>query len=195
MKWYKYDIKNLSYDEYSKWYSLMSEKKQRRVDSFRFETDKKLTVVGDMLARKAISDLCSVSFDSIVLKTGEHGKPYVEDLSVHFNISHSGDMVVCAVDDKPVGIDIESIRKVNLRVAKRVCTNEELVSVFGDIPEKDDFYDVSDPDVLKRFFELWTAKEACAKCSGIGIAGIKAAVDMSRVERFCFDDYIVSIYR
>ena len=175
MKWYKYDIKNLSYDEYSKWYSLMSEKKQRRVDSFRFETDKKLTVVGDMLARKAISDLCSVSFDSIVLKTGEHGKPYV--------------------DDKPVGIDIESIRKVNLRVAKRVCTNEELVSVFGDIPEKDDFYDVSDPDVLKRFFELWTAKEACAKCSGIGIAGIKAAVDMSRVERFCFDDYIVSIYR
>ena len=32
MKWYKYNIKELSDIEYQKWYSLMSNEKQCRVD-------------------------------------------------------------------------------------------------------------------------------------------------------------------
>ncbi len=34
MKWYKYDIRDLGDTEYGKWYSLMSEDKQQRVDRF-----------------------------------------------------------------------------------------------------------------------------------------------------------------
>ena len=51
MKWYKYDIRDLTDTEYNKWYSLMSEDKRHRVDRFRFLDDKKRTVAGEMLAR------------------------------------------------------------------------------------------------------------------------------------------------
>ena len=127
MKWYKYDIRDLTVPEYNKWYSLMSTDKQQRVDRFRFVDDKKRTVAGEMLARKAIAEWCIVAPESIVFSIREHGKPYAVDLDVEFNISHSGDMVVCAVDDKPVGIDIEKIRPIDLTVAKRICTGKILV--------------------------------------------------------------------
>ena len=66
MKWYKYDIRELTDKEYYKWYSLMSVEKQHRVDRFRFEDDKKRTVAGEMLARKAISEWCSVNAEDVI---------------------------------------------------------------------------------------------------------------------------------
>ena len=65
MKWYKYDIRDLTDAEYNKWYSLMSEDKQHRVERFRFLDDKKRIVVGEMLARKAIAEWCGVAPESI----------------------------------------------------------------------------------------------------------------------------------
>ena len=105
MKWYKYDIRDLTQEEYEQWYSLMSFEKKQRVDRFRFMDDKKRTVVGEMLARKAIAEWCHVSEEDIKFGLSEYGKPFAIGLDVEFNISHSGDLVVCAVDNKPVGID------------------------------------------------------------------------------------------
>ncbi len=172
MKWYKYDIRELTDAEYNKWYSLMSDDKQQRVDRFRFVDDKKRTVAGEMLARKAIAEWCGVTYESITFGTKEHGKPYAKDLGVEFNISHSGDMVVCAVDDKPVGIDIEQIRPIDLTVAKRICTDEELLYLFGRTPTEQDFAYTTDTETLTHFFELWTAKEAYSKCKGCGISNL-----------------------
>ena len=124
MKWYKFDIRDLTAADYEKWYALMSKDKQMRIDRFRFEDDRKRSVAGEMLARKAIAEWCGILAESIVLGKTETGKPYPKDLPVEFNISHSGDMVVCAVDDKPVGIDIEEVRPIDLTVAKRICTDE-----------------------------------------------------------------------
>ena len=124
MKWYKYDIRNLIPSEYAKWYALMNKDKQARVERFRFKDDKMRTIAGEMLARKAIAEWCNISAEGIVFDRTETGKPYAKGLPVEFNISHSGDMVVCAVDDKPVGIDIEEVRPIDLTVAKRICTDE-----------------------------------------------------------------------
>lgn len=173
MTWYKYDIRDLTDVEYNKWYSLMNEDKQHRVDRFHFINDKKRTVAGEMLARKAIAAWCSVEPESIIFAIGEHGKPYAVDLDVEFNISHSGDMVVCAVDDNPVGIDIEKIRPIDLTVAKRICTEEELLYLFGHTPTAEDFVYTTDATILKRFFKLWTTKEAYGKCIGNGILEFK----------------------
>lgn len=107
MKWYKYDIRYLTDNEYEKWYLLMNEEKQHRVNRLCFVDDKKRTVAGEMLARKVISEWCGVTPESISFGTKEHGKLYVKDLAVEFNISHSGDIVVCAIDNNPIGIDIE----------------------------------------------------------------------------------------
>lgn len=191
MKWYKYNIRDLSDTEYDKWYSLMNEDKQCRVDRFRFYDDKKRTVAGEMLARKAIAEWCGVFPENISFGIKEHGKPYVKDLAVEFNISHSGDMVVCAVNDKPVGVDIEQIRPIDLTVAKRICTDEELLYLFGHVPIEQDFTYTTNTGILTNFFKIWTAKEATVKRKGTGVAEIKSSISES-IETIVFDDYVVS---
>ena len=194
MKWYKYDIRDLTDAEYNKWYSLMNEDKQQRVDRLRFDDDKKRTVAGEMLARKAISEWCDVAPENITFGIKEHGKPYAKDLAVEFNISHSGDMVVCAVDDKPIGIDIEQIRPIDLTVAKRICTDKELLYIFGHTPTGNDFTYTTDAKILTRFFELWTAKEAYGKCQGKGIKNLKVDTNRITVQLIALANYMISIY-
>ena len=193
MKWYKYDIQDLTDAEYNKWYSLMNEDKQRRVDRFRFIDDKKRTVAGEMLARKAIAEWCGVTPENITFGIKEHGKPYAKGLAVEFNISHSGNMVVCAVDDKPIGIDVEQIRPIDLSVAKRICTDEELLYLFGHAPTEQDFTYTTDTETLTRFFEFWTAKEAYGKCVGDGISLIADFPSNCNIAKHIFADYVIQI--
>lgn len=191
MKWYQYDIRKLTSDEYEFWYLQMSREKQLRIDKFRFEEDKYRSVTGEMLARKAIASWCNIPLSRIVLSVASSGKPYVPGLSVEFNVSHSGNMVVCAVDDHPIGIDIEKIRPVDLSAARHICTEEELIFLFGHAPLECEFTYTGDEVLLNRFFELWTAKEAFGKRSGI--------VDLGRdirnipVLTHRIDDYVMSI--
>lgn len=193
MKWYKYDIRDLSQDEYEKWYSLMSVDKKQRVDRFRFADDKKRTVTGEMLARKAVAEWCHVSEEEIQFGVLEYGKPFAIGLDVEFNISHSGDLVVCAVDDKPVGIDVEQIRPMDMKVAKYICKGKELIYVWGYEPNEDDFIRTSNGEILTRFYEMWTRKEAYGKCIGIGVIDVRNIVDVCGVVKYMFEDYIVTI--
>ena len=197
MKWYKFDIRDLTAADYEKWYALMSEDKQLRVNRFRFMDDKKRTVAGEILARKAVAEWCDVSEKSIVFDKTETGKPYAKGLPVEFNISHSGDMVVCAVDDKPVGIDIEEIRPMDLKVAKHVCTDDELIYLFGYTPTEQDFAYTTDHGLLTRFFKLWTSKEAYGKCMGFGLQiSQKSCVNITHLRYmmdFVDDGYAVCI--
>ncbi len=191
MKFYQYNIRDLSDEMYIHYYSLMSEEKKRRVDCFRFEDDKKRTVVGEMLARQAISEWCGVPEESIVFEITEHGKPYAKDLNVEFNISHSADMVVCIVDTNPIGVDIEKIRPVDLNTAKRIFREEEIQYIFGCILEADDYYHYLNDATLQRFFELWTKKEAYGKLVGKGVfAKTKADAD---IKSWMEDGYCISV--
>ncbi len=169
MRFYQYNIRELSDESYIHYYSLMSEEKKRRVDRFRFEDDKKRTVVGEMLARKAISEWCGVPKESIVFEITEHGKPYAKDLNVEFNISHSADMVVCAVDTQSVGVDIEKIRPIDLNTVKRIFSEEEIRYIFERLPNDENYNHYLNDTVLHRFFELWTKKEAYGKFVGAGL--------------------------
>lgn len=183
---YKYDIRKLSDDEYNKWFSLMSEEKQAKVNRFYFDDDRKRTVAGEMLARKAVAKRCGVSEESIVFGKNENGKPFAQNLDVQFNISHSEDMVVCVVADNPVGIDVEKIRQIDLKVAKRVYTQDEIDYLYGG----------DETAILERFFELWTAKEAYLKFLGCGIVDKlnEMYVNTENVLVQKDGEYIISIY-
>ncbi len=177
-----YDIRKLNEEDYRKWYSLMADDRKERVDSFRFADDKKRTVAGEMLAKKLISDLCNVSPEAVIVKIGENGKPYAVGLDVFFNISHSKNIVICAADSNPVGIDIEAKRKYKPSVAKRFCTAEEIAEI-----EKSE-----KPD--EEFTKLWVKKEAYAKLTGTGLAGKILKTDLKAdILQFSFEDYFICI--
>lgn len=93
---------------------------------------------------------------------GKHGKPYFTNHpELFFNLSHSGNYAVCIISDKDCGIDIEGGRNIKLNVAKRFFSEREYLWIT-------DTSDISEQK--KRFFRIWTLKEAYAKLTGMGIA-------------------------
>lgn len=128
----------------------------------------------------------NVSPESIELKKHKHGKPYIYGAdNWHFNISHTDGMVGIAISDEPVGIDIERIKDADLRIAKRFFTVSE------------NYYIESAECKDKRFFEIWTKKEAYLKYTGKGLSLSLKAFDVfslpCAVESFEKDGYIISV--
>ena len=169
MEWDWYDIRRMTDEEYRRWFWMMEEEKRRRVERFRREADRRRSVAADMLARRMISAACGIPPEQVRLATEKGGKPYAPGSPLHFSLSHSGDLAVCGVDRRPVGIDVERIRPVNLKAARRIAAPEELVRLFGREPTPEDFRLTGDPELLDRFFELWTGKEAAGKLTGEGL--------------------------
>lgn len=64
-------------------------------------------LVGEILAKTAIKKTFGIDIAKQNFTYTGHGKPYLLNYpDVHFNISHSGEYVACAVADSPVGVDI-----------------------------------------------------------------------------------------
>lgn len=75
------------------------------------------------------------------------GKPFFPSRpDICFNLSHSHGAAVCALHDKPVGIDIEKLRPPPKHLAKSMDA--------------------------AAFFRLWTAREAAVKREGKGLAAL-----------------------
>ena len=92
------------------------------------------------------------------MEYGEHGKPFVTGRpDVHFNISHCRSAIAVAVSDRPVGIDVESFRKLSDGLIRRTMNSTESDAILAsDNPERE-------------FARLWTRKEAVFKLMGTGI--------------------------
>lgn len=189
MKFYLSYLKDFSEDEYNKCFSMMSEARKNAVLRYKNEKDRKRTVLGEYLARKAVSALLDVDEKSIRFDRDENGKPFVLGLDAEFSVSHSGDAVVCAVCKEKIGIDVELLRPINLRVTKIACTESEKDFIFSAESEEEQ---------RERFFRIWTAKEAYFKWLGTGITKLKA-VEYSNLipscEVFREGDYIITVYK
>ena len=86
------------------------------------------------------------------------GKPFFSEREdLHFNLSHSGDLALCALDGAPVGADIQIIKEWRPSLPRRVCSAEELAWLE------------EQPDLWSAFTLLWTLKEARSKESGLGL--------------------------
>lgn len=92
------------------------------------------------------------------LKFNERGKPSCD--SINFSISHSSDYVIATVSNYEVGCDIEKVKNFSLNLLERILTNQEkkYVNDSKDFNERN-----------RRFFKIWTAKEAYLKMTGEGI--------------------------
>jgi len=156
-----FNIESLSEKEYEKYFLMMKPEKQAKINRFRFEEDKKRSVSGEMLARKMISEETGEPEESIIFSLRENKKPYAQGLDINFNISHSGKYVICAVSGEEIGADIEKERPVSDALIKRVCNEKEKEYVCQT--------GTDEKEKIRRFFEIWTFKEAYFKYLGTGI--------------------------
>lgn len=189
MKWIYCDINNISDEEYAIAYRALSPSRRERVNRIQNTDDKKRSLAGEILAKKLLLEEYVIDNPQITIDT--KGKPQAEG-APHFSIAHCQDIAVCAADDSEIGLDIEKIRAVKHSLIKRVCVDEELEYVLGSYTTDDNLCE--DLEILAKFFEIWTAKEAHFKKIGTGITNFKS-VNTRAIKKqfFTLNDYLICI--
>jgi len=89
---------------------------------------------------------------------GPRGKPYIYQVSWHYNLSHSGDYAALAISDASVGIDIQQMRPHRDSLVKRFFSEEEAAAYENLFCGRAAF-----------FYTLWCRKEAYGKLLGTGL--------------------------
>ncbi len=130
-------------------YALMPEN-IRAILSMKISKKRMLSLIGWKLLLDNLPDpalLSKVAFE-------EKGKPFIPNSNIHFNISNTKGIVVLALHNKPVGIDVEQPRKPSKIIFSRVFCEDEIRSIT----------------CSEDFTILWTRKEAVVKLLGGGIS-------------------------
>ncbi len=140
--------------------SIISEEKKRRIERFHFRADYIRSLYGDVIVRKVIEEKMKINCKDIQFDVNEYGKPYVLGVpDFQFNISHSGDWVVCITSLNECGIDIEKKTEVHMDIAERFFAESEYMALLNKKDEEQRDY----------FFDLWTLKESYIKYKGKGL--------------------------
>ncbi|WP_298516699.1 4'-phosphopantetheinyl transferase superfamily protein [uncultured Kordia sp.] len=133
---------------------------QERIQRFRRWEDAQLSLSGRLLLQYALQKHAKLAhFDWNSLSYTSYGKPYLDTSELHFNISHSGTIVACALTTGiKIGIDMEQMRPIDVEDFKRQMTNNEWQYVN------------TAENQLQAFYEYWTKKEAVIKADGKGMS-------------------------
>ena len=158
---------------YSALSDLVSQERRERAARFRNRQGAVNMLAGEALARHMVCARAGLKNEQLVIAPDQHGKPQIVGVpGLHFNVSHSGDLVVCALSDDPIGADIELIRTANLRIAERFFRDDEYK------------YLISYTDSLDAaFFRIWTMKESYIKQLGKGLGIALDSFSVFEIER------------
>ena len=138
---------------------LASPEKRKRAERISHRINAINTLVGELLAREMVAAKTGAKNDDLFFLRGPGGKPYLRDFpGLHFNISHSGDLVVCALSDRPVGIDVEKPGTLPSRITRRFFSRGEIDCISNA------------QDKYAAFYKIWTMKESYLKLKGEGSA-------------------------
>ncbi len=86
-------------------------------------------------------------------------RPFIRFTDLDFNISHSNDLVVCALStDTRLGLDIELVKPFKRQHLNAFFSADEQAFILGS------------PAPMQTFYELWTRKEAVLKADGRGLS-------------------------
>jgi 4'-phosphopantetheinyl transferase len=140
---------------------LLDIKRKKKIQRFIKWEDSHRALFAGLLIRHIIIEITGLKNKEISFNTSELGKPYLENCEqFHFNLSHSGDWIVCVIDENPVGIDIEQIKPIDLKISKRFFSKEEHTNLVN----------TKDTNKFDYFYTLWTLKESYIKAIGKGLS-------------------------
>jgi 4'-phosphopantetheinyl transferase len=128
---------------------------------FRFAADRNRFAVGRHALRLLLSKYLSVRPEEISIISQKGQKPFINSppCDIHFNISHSGDLILVAFANRELGIDIEKINP-------DFDYNDILDEHFS---EEEKAFISGHDNPVSSFFYLWTRKEAMTKAMGRGL--------------------------
>ena len=144
---------------YAAAYAAVSPARREKTDRFRFEKDRQLSLGAELLLRHALR---AEGLDELPMTFtyGAQGKPQFKDGGVYFNLSHSGEYVLCVLAPYEVGCDVEQITPIDLNIARRFFFRSE----YDDIAAQ-----TTKEARSELFFRYWTLKESFMKVTGLGM--------------------------
>ena len=165
------------------------DRKQRSDRYLRREDGLRCLAAGELLRRTVERELGITEF-TVITEPG--GTPRIAGQEhFHYNLSHSGNRVVIAYGDSPVGADLQQMR---------MDTGKENL-VKGFFTKEDQIYVLEQPELSEaRFYRVLTGKERYLKYLG---TGLKKSLDSFSVfspeiapmlkVRYLADGYCVSL--
>jgi 4'-phosphopantetheinyl transferase len=130
--------------------------KQKKISGYRRWEDAHASLFSYLLLSEALKENEN-DFNIDQVKHTTFGRPYINE-NIDFNITHSGNYVLCATSRKgKIGIDIEQIKPLDISDFGNFMTQEEWNQIHGN------------PDPLNAFYTLWSCKEAVMKADGRGM--------------------------
>ncbi len=147
---------------------LLTDDELRRMHRYVFERDRLTQLVARVLVRTTLSRYApAVSPAEWVFATGDHGQPVLSAPAaaptIRFNLTHTDGLVALLVScEREVGLDAED--------ATRVGQHLDHPEHFFAPTELAGISQLEGPACQRRFYELWTLKEAYLKARGLGLA-------------------------
>lgn len=118
------------------------------------------SMLGEILARYSIVLNTDLSNSDISFRKNSFGKASIVDIrDVHFNISHSGDWLICGISSQQIGVDLE---------LKKTMDYRNIMEIFFSVQEQS--YVLNTSNIQDAFFEIWTLKESYLKSLGVGLS-------------------------
>ena len=132
------------------------EERRKQVIRYRFEKDRHLCLGAGLLLAYALR---RAGASNTSLRNLPNGKPVLAaGPDIHFSLSHSGKLAVCAVSGQPVGVDVEVLHSAD-RDVMALCFQKQ---------EQEWITQSNDPG--RAYTRLWTRKESYLKRTGTGMA-------------------------
>ena len=148
---------------------VLSRDELDRANSMATPATRRQYLAGRLALRTILGRYTNQSPAALVFTHGPHQKPELVQKNTgtpvwHFSLAHTHGIILIAVGaDGPLGVDVES-RQRRLRnftgLIQRVLTPAEQRAIKSD----------GQSDNLALFLHYWTAKEACLKAIGTGLA-------------------------
>lgn len=140
---------------------------KEKVKKFRRWQDAHASLLGKLLLMEGFKRF-GISTSLEDLRFTAYGKPCLRNVSVGFNISHSGNYVVCVLSEETdtIGIDIEEVKDIKIDDFQNIWTPSE----WGEISQGE----------IKKFYQYWTKKEAVIKADGRGLSIPLKNIDVSK---------------
>lgn len=183
---------NMNYNnQYNRLTELLSISRKYEVDKKSTISSKKSIILSELIIKLIASNYLHIPYNEIVFANNLYGKPYIKNYpSFHYNISHTTTALIIAISAYPIGIDIEKIGEIKSSVMKRFFTLDEI-----------NYINKHNNLMNKRFYEIWTQKEAYVKYIGKGLSiPLKSfsifdkKIHKKKISTFQISKYIISIY-
>lgn len=165
---------------------------------------------GRVLLRYSLAKIFNYNYQDIALVKGEAGRLELDSnlpFKTSFNLSHSKDVVILAIDDDKIGVDVEFIRKRNFDELANYFFSQSEVLDLQKLDKAESFDEITkwwnSLNVIPNysafesklglkvdlkpylFYAYWTLKEAYVKCNAASIFNSNFALEC------CYKDGLI----